>query len=106
VASLILRHPFGQDVAMKEITVLKKPSKAKLDELGVPTWPIWEKEASTFDWTYDEDETCYLLEGQVRVEPAGGKAVELGAGDLVTFPQGMTCVWKIAKAVRKHYRFG
>jgi uncharacterized protein len=32
--------------------------------------------------------------------------VEFGAGDLVTFPKGMSCVWKIASAVRKHYRFG
>ena len=26
--------------------------------------------------------------------------------DLVTFPAGTSCVWKIARAVRKHYRFG
>ena len=91
---------------MKDITVEKQPAKEKLEKLGVSSWPIWEKEASTFDWYYDEAETCYLLEGQVRVEPEGGKAVEFGAGDLVTFPAGMSCVWKISRAVRKHYRFG
>jgi uncharacterized cupin superfamily protein len=32
--------------------------------------------------------------------------VEVGQGDLVTFPQGMSCTWKIRKDVRKHYRFG
>jgi uncharacterized cupin superfamily protein len=91
---------------MKAITVEKHPAKEKLEQLGVASWPIWEKEASTFDWHYDDSETCYLLEGKVRVEPADGAAVEFGAGDLVTFPQGMSCVWRITSAVRKHYRFG
>ena len=34
---------------------------------GVYEWPIREKEASRFDWHYDTDETCYLLEGRVEV---------------------------------------
>jgi hypothetical protein len=91
---------------MREITVVRNPAKEKLDKLGVSSWPIWEKEVSTFGWSYDEDETCYLLAGKVRVEPDGGKAVEFGAGDLVTFPKGTSCIWKISIAVRKHYRFG
>lgn len=58
-----------------------------------------------FDWHYDETETCYLLEGRVTVE-AEGKSVSFGKGDLVVFPQGLSCVWKVAEPVRKHYRFG
>ncbi|NET86216.1 MAG: cupin domain-containing protein, partial [Moorea sp. SIO1F2] len=27
-------------------------------------------------------------------------------GDLVTFPAGMSCTWKILSNVRKHYQFG
>jgi len=43
----------------------------------------------------------------VRIEPKdGGKPVEFGPGDLVTFPEGLDCVWKISKPVRKHYKFG
>jgi uncharacterized cupin superfamily protein len=95
-----------QGITMKEITIERSPSKTKLETLGVSSWPIWEKEASTFDWFYEESETCCLLEGQVRVEPSEGNAVEFGAGDLVTFPEGMACVWRISRAVRKHYRFG
>lgn len=92
---------------MKEIKIERAPSQDRLTSMGVSKWPIWQKEVSTFDWFYDEEETCYLLEGQVRVEPTDGAApVEFGAGDLVTFPAGMPCIWKITKAVRKHYRFG
>jgi uncharacterized protein len=86
---------------------IEKPTPQRLAALGVASWPIWEKEVSTFDWTYDEEETCYLLEGQVRVEPTnGGEAVDIGKGDLVTFPAGLSCVWRVTKPVRKHYRFG
>lgn len=90
---------------MDEVKVEKK-TKEELEQMGVFDWPIWTKEESTFDWHYSESEQCYLLEGQVRVEPAGGEAVEFGAGDFVTFPAGMKCVWKIAKPVRKHYNLG
>ncbi|MGB2599422.1 MAG: cupin domain-containing protein [Candidatus Omnitrophota bacterium] len=85
---------------------IEKPDSKKLEELGVDSWPIWEKEASRFDWSYDEQETCYILEGKAKVEPEGGEPVEFGAGDLVTFPKGMNCVWEISNPIRKHYKFG
>jgi uncharacterized cupin superfamily protein len=89
-----------------KIEVKKAPTDTELEQLGVPSWPIWTKEASTFPWTYDEQETCYFLEGEVVVTPEGGAPVEMGAGDLVTFPTGMSCTWEIRAPVRKHYRFG
>ena len=85
---------------------IEKPSKEQLESMGVFSWPIWEKEASTFPWSYDAQETCYLLEGKVRVTPDGSDPVEFGAGDLVVFPQGMNCTWEISQDVRKHYKFG
>jgi len=91
---------------MSEIKVEHRPSAERLADLGVTSWPVWEKEESEFPWHYDEAETCYLLEGNVVVTPAGGKVVRFGKGDLVTFPAGMSCTWKVNKAVRKHYRFG
>lgn len=88
------------------IRIVQSAPKADLDSLGVLTWPIWEKEVSEFPWHYDEAETCYLLEGDVIVTPDDGEPVRFGKGDLVTFPQGMSCTWKVLKPVRKHYRFG
>ena len=40
-----------------------------VEELGIKNWPIWTCEASSFDWTYDDKETCLLLEGEVTVTP-------------------------------------
>jgi uncharacterized cupin superfamily protein len=91
---------------MNEIRIDRNPNVKRLSELGVTTWPIWEKEVSEFPWHYDEEETCYLLEGDVTVTPEGGKPVRFGKGDLVTFPKGMSCTWKIHQPVRKHYKFG
>ena len=90
---------------MSKITVIRNPSPAQLEELGVSDWPIWTKEISEFPWSYDESETCYFLEGDVVVTPEGQEPVEVGKGDLVTFPTGMSCTWKIRKDVKKHYRF-
>jgi len=85
---------------------VEKPTKEKLESLDVSSWPIWEKEVSEFPWEYDESETCYILEGDVIVTPEKGTPVRFGKGDLVVFPSGLKCRWRINQPVRKHYRFG
>jgi uncharacterized protein len=87
------------------IKIERQASLEQLNQLGVFNWSIWTKEISEFPWTYDATETCYFLEGEVTVIPDGGEAISMGKGDLVTFPQGMSCVWKITRDVRKHYSF-
>lgn len=91
---------------MNTITRDNAPDTARLDDLGVLSWPIWTCEPSEFPWTYDERETCYFLDGRVVVTPDGGDPITMGKGDLVTFPAGLSCTWKVEKAVRKHYSFG
>ena len=77
-----------------------------IEELGIQQWPIWSCEESTFPWTYEDKETCLILEGSVTVTPEGGEPVDFTAGDLVEFPKGMSCIWYVKQAVRKHYQFG
>jgi len=84
---------------------VRKPSDQELNSLNVKSWPIWTKEKSRFSWHYDEKETCYILEGEVIVRYAG-KEVKFGRGDLVVFPEGLSCEWEIIKDVKKHYKFG
>jgi uncharacterized cupin superfamily protein len=90
----------------QQIQIQRQPSPEQLSRLGVFGWSIWTKEVSEFPWTYDAAETCYFLEGEVAVTPAGGVPVEMGQGDLVTFPAGMSCTWQIRRPVKKHYQFG
>jgi uncharacterized cupin superfamily protein len=88
------------------IAVTTSPSPDQLQSLGVTDWPIWTCGVSSFPWTYDEQETCLLLDGDVTVTPDGGEPVRFGAGDLVVFAAGLSCVWTVHAPVRKHYRFG
>ena len=90
---------------MAEIKI-SKLKEEELKNMGVFSWPVWEKEESKFPWHYDSKETCYILEGEVEVTPENGEAVKFKAGDFVVFPEGMDCTWKINKAVKKHYKFG
>ena len=60
-----------------------------VEEFGIKNWPIRTFEASFFDWTYDDKETCFLLEGAVTVNPDGGESLKFGAGDLLVFPVGI-----------------
>jgi uncharacterized cupin superfamily protein len=85
---------------------VEQPSEEKLAKLEVKSWPIWQKEVSEFDWHYGEQEVCYLVEGEVEIETEAGEVVEFGAGDLVTFPEGLDCKWKIKQDVKKHYQLG
>ncbi|MBU0548984.1 MAG: cupin domain-containing protein [Candidatus Omnitrophica bacterium] len=84
---------------------VERIDKDTLKNKAILNWPIWEKEVSSFDWHYDSTEVCYLLEGRVVVKTEDGKEVAFGAGDLVTFPKGLSCTWDIKEPVRKHYNF-
>ena len=87
-----------------EITV-KKPTQEELEVLNVKSWGTWECEKSVFDWTYADREIAYLYEGKVTVKTPAGE-VSFGAGDLVTFPKGLSCTWTVEEPVRKVYKFG
>lgn len=104
--STLKKTDYKEDKGNKmRIEVIHNPSETQLNELGVDSWPIWEKEVSSFPWTYDMQEVCYILQGAVTVTPENGEAVTIKAGDLVTFPQGMSCHWEISEDIRKHYQF-
>ncbi|MCP4995634.1 MAG: cupin domain-containing protein [Gammaproteobacteria bacterium] len=82
-----------------------RASPAKLDVLCVDDWPVWEKEISEFSWHYDKTEICYFVRGEAIVTPDGGEPQTFKRGDLITFPAGLSCTWKITKDVEKHYSF-
>ena len=82
---------------------VRKPTSKEKQE--AESWPIWEKEESTFPWEYDEQETCLILKGKATVKTSGG-TVEFGAGDYVVFPVGLKCTWQITDKIKKHYKFG
>ena len=91
---------------MSQITIEKNPSEARLKELGVSSWSIWEKEVSKFPIDFSIKETAYVLEGEILVTPKGGEPVRIVPGDLVVFAQGLDSDWEVVKPLRKHYKHG
>jgi uncharacterized cupin superfamily protein len=82
--------------------IVRKPTDREI--AAMKTKPIWTCEASVFDWHYDAEEVCLLIEGEVTVK-CGENSVSFAAGDLVIFPKGLLCVWQVKKPVRKYYVF-
>jgi len=81
---------------------VKKATDAEKAEMSIK--PTWGCDISEFDWHYDSEETCLLTQGEVEVLYEGN-STSFGVGDLVTFPKGLSCVWKVKKPVKKHYIF-
>jgi uncharacterized cupin superfamily protein len=82
--------------------IVRKPTDVeKADMIKKPTWGC---DVSEFDWYYDSEETCLLTKGEVTVL-YDDESVTFSAGDMVTFPKGLSCVWKVTLPVEKHYIF-
>ena len=76
----------------------------EIEKRDIRSWPVWEKEISRFDWSYDGDEECLILKGEVIVETGEG-VFKLKEGDFVTFKSGLKCIWDIKKPIKKYYNF-
>ncbi len=84
--------------------IINKLSDKEKREMGILTWPIWEKEISRFSWTYSENEQCYIIDGEFTIETDEGN-FSVSAGDFVIFKKGLSCVWDIRKPIKKYYNF-
>jgi hypothetical protein len=84
--------------------IVKSLTEEEKTQMGIDNWPIWEKEVSRFEHTYDEVEHCLFLEGEVVIETEDA-VYFIKDGDFVTFPIGLKCIWDIKKPVKKHYNF-
>ncbi|KAG6474917.1 hypothetical protein ZIOFF_064133 [Zingiber officinale] len=91
------------------ITVERNIPETRVKELGIKAWPKWGCPPGKFPLKYEAEETCYLLKGRVKAYVKGSSpdasAVEFGAGDLVVLSKGLSCIWDVAVAVDKHYKF-
>ncbi|MEA2007149.1 MAG: cupin domain-containing protein [Patescibacteria group bacterium] len=91
---------------MEKIEIRQNVSREELEKMGVFSWGVWSKEVSEFPWSYDEKETCYILEGEAAIVSGDGKQETIRKGDLVVFDSGLQCTWKITKPIKKHFKFG
>jgi hypothetical protein len=78
-----------------------KASQKEKEEAA--TWDIWKKEVSQFPWKYPSNERCLILKGSATVTDTEGNEIHFQEGDLVYFPKGLECHWKIHSDIEKRY---
>lgn len=83
---------------------VEQPEQEELDEMEVFKWPVWEHDEDKFEWFYDKTEICYIVAGEATIISEFDN-LTIKAGDFVTFPAGLECIWDIQSAIRKHYTF-
>ena len=59
---------------------IKPMTMEQAEKDGITSWPIWTCGVSEFDWEYSDRESCFLLEGQVKVK-TDWETVNFGPGD-------------------------
>jgi len=84
--------------------IIQRLTSQEIEERQIKKWPIWEKEVSRFEHSYDGDEECLFLEGEVVIETEDSN-YSISPGDFVIFQDGLKCVWDIKRPVIKHYNF-
>lgn len=82
---------------------VRKPTPKEIFE--TQSWNVWSKESSSFDWKYDENEFCYILEGEAKVKDKEGNEISFRQGDFVVFEKGLECEWDIISPIKKKYKF-
>jgi uncharacterized cupin superfamily protein len=93
----------------KEIIVEGDPAAKvhwlRVSAAGEPAYytGLWTAQPSTFDYTFEMDETAHILEGKVFVSQVDGPKLELGPGDVATFPKGAKTRWRIVEPLKKMF---
>jgi uncharacterized cupin superfamily protein len=58
-----------------------------------------------FDYEFANDETLYVISGEMRIEVEGGETYELAGGDAASFNRGTKVRWTILSDVEEFFFF-
>lgn len=74
---------------------------SKSPDTTTTSW-VWDCTAGRFNWYFDEDETIYVIEGEVIITAEGQEPRTLRAGHAALFYAGTRSEWHVPHYVRKH----
>src|ERR1700704_5360517 len=57
-------------------------------------------------WTPDQRETIHIREGSVRIEFESRPPVDLGPGDIASFPAGLVMTWHVSTPFKEMWFCG
>ena len=64
---------------------------------------VFTAQPSRLRYVFEIDETIHVLAGRVRIELDSGEVVELGQGDIASFPKGEHATWEILEPFREFF---
>ena len=75
--------------------------RRRTDDGWSHTAMLWRCEPMTFDYVFPGDESFLIVAGLVRIQLEDGVTVELGKGDVASFPKGTRSVWTVVEPIVK-----
>ncbi|MGK9220447.1 MULTISPECIES: cupin domain-containing protein [unclassified Microbacterium] len=74
----------------------RRPGDGERPHLSSGFWFVTPEEApGAMRVVGHADETVYILEGHLRIEPEGGEPFELTAGSVASFNKGAAALWTV-----------
>ena len=75
---------------------IRRPGQGDRDVLSSGFWFVGPEDVpGPIRVVSHADETVYILEGHIRIEPEGGEAFELRAGSVASFNKGVAAMWTV-----------
>ena len=66
-------------------------------------WRVTGEGSSSFPWTPPAREAFLVLEGEVRIQVAGGPEVKLGPGSIASLAPGVETTWHVTTPFKDMY---
>lgn len=60
-------------------------------------WRVTGEPPEAFDYSFEQNETIHVLEGEVMIELDDGAVLELRPGDAASFAPGSTSTWTVVR---------
>lgn len=81
---------------------VKEISSEEAKALNVDTWEEWDHGPNNVEWTVEEQEVFYVLEGEVLIT-VEDKTHTVKENMIVSLPKDFVCNWHIPKYIKKVY---
>ena len=92
--------PIHRDWILEGTPEARKKDLARSED-GTSWNMFWECTAGRFNWHYDNDETAFIVSGEVFITTGTTRERRFGPGDMIFFPAGSSCTWRIPVLVKK-----
>ena len=91
-----LDHPAFEPFALGSVQWLRRPGDNGNESLSGGIWKVTPEEApEPFDLPIDQDETIYIVSGELRIEVKGGSTLELREGSMASLSKGAMTRWSV-----------